>query len=68
MSLKNHFSVNFQNKFDNLIVTAVNEIELHESQDHKPTKYHKRCEIANTKTKSRVDKKKIHTGFVHLMQ
>ena len=40
-----------------LIVTEVNQIEIHEPQDHTPTNHHKRCDITNTKFKSRPAKK-----------
>ena len=42
--------INLQNRFDNLIVTEVNQIEIYESQEHTPTNHHKRCEITNTKS------------------
>ena len=51
--------VGLQNRFDNLIVTEVNQIEIHDSQDHTPSSRHKRCKITNTV---------IRTTFVHLMQ
>ena len=35
--------------------------------DHTTTNHQKRCEITNTKSKSRAEKI-IHTTFVHLMQ
>ena len=57
VSPKNPSPVNLQNRFDNLIVTEVNQIEIHEPQDHTPTNHHKRCEVTNTKSKSRAEKK-----------
>ena len=68
VSPKNPSPVNLQNRFDNLIVTEVNQIEIHEPQDHTPTNHHKRCEVTNTKSKSRAEKKIIHTAFVRLIQ
>ena len=56
MSPKNPSPVNLQNRFDNLIVTEVNQIEIHQPQDHTATNHHKRCEITNTKSKSRAEK------------
>ena len=38
------------------MVTEVNQIENFESQDHTPTNHDKRCEITNTKSKSRAEK------------
>ena len=61
MSPKNPSPVNLQNRFDNLIVTEVNQIEMHESQDHTPTNHHKPCEITNTKSKSRTEKHNSHS-------
>ena len=52
--------VNLQNRFDNLIVTEVNQIEIQESQDHTPTNHHKRCEITNSKSKSRAENNNSH--------
>ena len=52
--------VNLQNRFDNLIVTEVNQIEIQESQDHTPTNHHKRCEITNSKSKSRTENNNSH--------
>ena len=43
--------MNLQNRFDKLIVTKVNQIEIHEPQDATATNHHKRGEIANTKSK-----------------
>ena len=45
VSPKNRSTVNLQN----LMVTEVNQIEIHKSQDHTPTNRHKRCAITNTK-------------------
>ena len=56
LSPKNPLPVDLQNQFDNLIVTQVNQIEIHEPQDHTPTNHHKRCEITNTKSKLRAEK------------
>ena len=67
VSPKNPSPVNLKNRFDNLIVTELNQIEINESQDHTPTNHHKRCDITNTKSKSRAEKI-IHIAFVHLMQ
>ena len=39
------------------MVTEVNQIEIHKSQDHTPTNRHMRCETANTKSKLRAEKK-----------
>ena len=39
MSPKNPSPVNLQNRFDNLIVTEVNQIGIHELQDHAPTNF-----------------------------
>ena len=50
-----------QNRFDNIIVTEVNQIEIHEPQDHTPTNHHKHCEITNTKSKSRAKKNNSHS-------
>ena len=61
MSSKNHFPVNLQNRFDNLIVTEVDQIEIHEPQDHTPTNHHKRYEMTNTQSKSRAKKKNSHS-------
>ena len=58
---KNSSSVDLQNWFENLIVTKVNEIEIHESQNHTPTNHHKCWEITNTKSKSRVEKNNSHS-------
>ena len=52
--------VNLQNRFDNLIVTEVNQIEIQEAQDHTPTNHHKRCEITNSKSKSRAENNNSH--------
>ena len=60
MSPKNLSPVNLQNQFDNLIVTEVSQVKIHELQDHTPTNHHKRCEITNTKSKSRADKNNSH--------
>ena len=60
LSPKNPSPVNLQNRFDNLIVTEVNQIEIHEPQDHTPTNHHKRCEITNTKSKLRAKKNNSH--------
>ena len=38
VSPKNLSPENLQNRFDNLIVTEVNQVKIHESQDHKTTK------------------------------
>ena len=59
VSPKNSSVVDLQNRFDNLIVTEVNQIQIHDLQDHTPSSRHKRCQITNTI---------IHTTFVHLMQ
>ena len=67
VSPKNPSPVNLKNRFDNLIVTELNQIEINESQDHTPTNHHKCCEITNTKSKSRVEKI-INIAFVILMQ
>ena len=56
MSPKSPLPVNLQNLFDNLIVSEVNQIEIHESQDHTSTNHHKRCETTNTKSKPRAAK------------
>ena len=42
------------------MVTEVNQIEIHKSQDHTPTNRHKRCETANTKSKLRAEKNNSH--------
>ena len=60
LSPKNPSPVNLQNRFDNLIVTEVNQIEIHEPQDHTPTNHHKRCETTNTKSKLRAEKNNSH--------
>ena len=49
MSPKSYSPVNLQNRFDNLIVTEGNQLEIHEPQDHIRTNHHKHCEITNTK-------------------
>ena len=67
VSPENPSLVNLQNQFDNQMVIKLNQTEIHESQLHIPTNLHKRCEITNSKTKSRAEKM-IHTAFVHLMQ
>ena len=54
-------SVNLQHRFDNLMVTEVNRIEIYESQDHTPPSHNKRCEITNTKSKSRAEKNNSHS-------
>ena len=61
MSPKNPSLVNLQNRFDNLIVTEVNQIEIQEPQNHAPTNHHKRCEITNTKSKSSAEKNNSHS-------
>ena len=48
VSPKNPSPESLQNRFDNLIVTEVNQTEIHEPQDHTPTNKHKRCENTNT--------------------
>ena len=53
---KNPWPVNLQNRFDNLIVAKVSQIEIHEPQDHTPTNHHKRCEMTNTMCKLRAEK------------
>ena len=58
---KNPSPVNLQNRFDHLIVTEVDQIEIQESQDHTTTNHHTRCEITNTKSKSRVEKNNSHS-------
>ena len=60
VSPKNSTPVNLQNRFDNLMVTEVNQIETHESQDHAPTNHHKRCKIRNSRSKSRAEKNNSH--------
>ena len=60
-SPKNPSPVNLQNRFDNRIVTEVNQIEMHESQNHTPTNHHKRCEVTNTKSKSIAEKHNSHS-------
>ena len=67
VSPKNVSPANLHNRSENLIVTEVNQIKIHEPQDHTPINDHKRSEITNTKPKSRAEKI-IHTAFVHLMQ
>ena len=64
VSPKNPLPVNLKNRFDNLLVTKLNEIEINESQDDTPTNHHKRCEITNTKSKSRAEKNYSHS--IHL--
>ena len=64
VSPKNPLPVNLKNRFDNLIVTKLNEIEINESQDDSPTIHHKRCEITNSKSKSRAEKNYSHS--IHL--
>ena len=61
MSPKNPSPINLQNRFDNLIVTEVNQIEIHEPHDHTLTNHHKRCEITNTKSKLRAEKNNSHS-------
>ena len=61
VSTKNPSSVNLKNRFDNLIVTKLNQIEINESQDHTPTNHYKRCVITNTKSKSRAEKNNSHS-------
>ena len=56
VSPKSPSPVSLQNQFDNLIVTEVNQMKIHELQDHTPTNHRKRCEITNTKSKSRAEK------------
>ena len=62
VSPKNPSPVNLQNRFDNLAVIEVNQIEIHEYQYHTPTNHHRCCEITNTKSKSRAEKI-IYTVF-----
>ena len=57
VSPKNRSTVNLQN----LMVTEVNQIEIHKSQDHTPTNHHKRCAITNIKSKSRAVKSNSHS-------
>ena len=61
MAPKYSSPVNLKNLFDNLIVTELNQTEINESQDHTPTNHHKRCEITNTKSKSRAEKSNSHS-------
>ena len=61
VSPNNPSPVNLQTQFDNLIVTEVNQIEIHEPQDHAPTNHHKRCEITDTKSKLRAEKNNSHS-------
>ena len=61
MSPKNPSPINLQNQFDNLTVTEVNQIEIHEPHDHTLTNHHKRCEITNTKSKLRAEKNNSHS-------
>ena len=61
LSPKNPSTVNLQNRFDNLIVAEINQIEINEPQDHTPTIHHKRCEITNTKSKLRAEKSNSHS-------
>ena len=60
MSQKNPSAINLQNRFDNLIVTKVNQIEIYEPQDHTTTNYHKRCEITSTEFKLRTETSNSH--------
>ena len=55
VSPKNPSPANLQNRFDN-VITEVNQIEIHKLQNHTTTNHHKRCEITNTQSKSRVEK------------
>ena len=64
-STKNPSQANLQIRFDNLIVTEVNQIEIHESQDHTPINHHKRCE---TLSLDQERNKIINPEFVHLLQ
>ena len=64
-STKNPSQANLQIRFDNLIVTEVNQIEIHESQDHTPINHHKRCE---TLSLDQERNKIINPEFVHLVQ
>ena len=65
VSSKNPLPVNLQNRFNNLIITEANQIEILESQNYIRTNHHKRCEIASLHQRQ---KKIIPTTFVHLMQ
>ena len=64
-STKNPSQANLRIRFDNLIVTEVNQIEIHESQDHTPINHHKRCE---TLSLDQERNKIINPEFVHLLQ
>ena len=67
VSPKYHSPVNLQNRFENLIVTAVKRIEILEPQNHTPTNHHRDFEIT-IPSLNQEQKKVIYTAFVHLMQ
>ena len=61
MSPKIPLPVSLKNRFDKLIVTELNQIEINELQDHTPNNHNNCFEITNTKSKSRAKKNNSHS-------